>query len=259
MTTLAITIMLLFAVMVSWISGQDFNNTSAMTNMDTLIASGNHTIFVSLLNSTGVLQTLNTTGVNGTGYDVWAPTDTAFTSLPPWIQRQASYAGKNQSINLLRALLNYHACLPAQVNLSSFNTTTSQIPTLAAGIPVQLNYNSTINERYVNDATVLNATNTTNGGVFSIDRVLSPLYFFNTSLYNISAPPEYALPKSVPPPNMTIISSYDPSSVGVEYWHYTNALGTFQVYSPAAAFREQGGHVDKSRGILNDFVKSLGL
>ncbi|TPX36739.1 hypothetical protein SmJEL517_g01282 [Synchytrium microbalum] len=236
------------------VSSQKFNNTSLATISDTLIASGNHSILVSLLNATGVLETLNTTGVNGTGYEVYAPIDSAFLSLPSWIRKRAQHVGRNESINLLRAALIYHASLPANVDLTNFTTNATMVPTLASGIPMQLESNSTSGNSYVNDAKVLNATNTTNGGLLAIDRVLSPLYFFNTSLYDIPNPPPNTLPYGVPTPNLMLKSDYS-DNMDVTSWYYTNVLGTFKVHSPEAVFQQE----QSSDGYLNDLVKSLGL
>ncbi|KAI8810442.1 hypothetical protein BJ742DRAFT_737327 [Cladochytrium replicatum] len=49
--------------------------------------------------------------------------------------------------------------------------------------------NSTTGQPFVNDAAITSQANATNGRIYGINRVISPLWYFNTSLYSITNPP----------------------------------------------------------------------
>jgi uncharacterized surface protein with fasciclin (FAS1) repeats len=133
---------------------------------------------------------------------VFAPVDSAFTSLPQWLQNALQ---SNFSSNFVAGLLAYHVHNATQDETSGDGVMTNDlVATLPPNQNVTIstfldNVNLTLfrssqasangggNETFfVNDATIQSSINTTNGVIYAVNLVLSPLYYLNRTIYNLS-------------------------------------------------------------------------
>lgn len=63
-------------------------------------------------------------------------------------------------------------------------------------------YTNNQSEWYVNDAQVVSVINATNGYIFELSKVVTPLYYLNTSIYNLTqAPPQLGSNYTFPQPS----------------------------------------------------------
>ncbi|KAJ3279205.1 hypothetical protein HK104_001658 [Borealophlyctis nickersoniae] len=144
-----------------------------------------------VLNETGFAAPLNATGIR---YTLFAPVDSAFASLPSWVVTVL-----NSSMNATGALLAYHIHPGGDITNSTFipanATATAPLNTTTAlpGLNVSLTMDSR-GDLFVNDAMVVGYENATNGQVYAINRVITPLYYLNLSIYSLPAPPPFPIP-----------------------------------------------------------------
>ncbi|KAJ3115190.1 hypothetical protein HDU96_001036 [Phlyctochytrium bullatum] len=162
---------------------------------------------------TRIIQTANASSVLNatTNHTVFAPINSAFDQLPTPV-KSFFERSSNRSNELLRALIQYHI-VPGQLTLQSFQSSSSgdggasnktgeaegqggasnntsgggggvMVPTQLGNLSVILSQgpNQTL---LVNDATVVAYGNASDGVVFAIDKILTPLYFLNMSIYNL--------------------------------------------------------------------------
>ncbi|KAJ3098117.1 hypothetical protein HDU97_004301 [Phlyctochytrium planicorne] len=168
------------------------------------------------LQVTNATQLFNSTGGN---FTVFAPVNSAFQQLPTSIQKLFERQS-NRTNELIKALLLYHivpsTVTPAQfqgssTNSSSSNSTQSaampmhplqqggnqtsgggeqggtggiELPSMLGNVSVVLNKDQQ-GTLMVNDARVLAVGNASNGVIYAIDKILTPLYLLNMSIYNL--------------------------------------------------------------------------
>ncbi|KAJ3083060.1 hypothetical protein HK102_001278 [Quaeritorhiza haematococci] len=165
-----------------------------------LLNSSDHTVLRSLLNATNIL---NATFANNTNITLFAPTDTAFFTLPGWIQQRFR---SPLALPVVVSTLYYHIHPGADVCTSNFTTqgaANASVPPTSLGtwnpfFNLTL-YRNASGAYFANDAEVTSVVNATNGIIYYIDRVVTPLYYLNTSIYNLTQEPaplpsNYTLP-----------------------------------------------------------------
>jgi len=129
----------------------------------TLLASGQFSYLLNGLKATKLDKTLKKK--KGGPFTLFAPTDTAFTKLPPG-ELEALFADRDR----LKALLSYHIA-PAAVTSAEIRAAGGQAT--AAGAPVTFEDNG--RRMAVNQAIVLQADLAAeNGSIVVIDKVLTP-------------------------------------------------------------------------------------
>lgn len=141
---------------------------------------GQYTTFMRLMKSTQQDTQLNGQLNNsfGSGYTVFAPTDSAFSSLKPGTLNKLS---QQEQVSLVQ----YHV-LPQFYSLDSFETASNPVRTQASGSdgPYTLNITATANNQVnvssgVAEVTINNALSAVKPlAVYSVDKVLLPLELF---------------------------------------------------------------------------------
>ncbi|KAJ3086516.1 hypothetical protein HK102_012995 [Quaeritorhiza haematococci] len=166
-----------------------------------LLNASDHSILRSLLNAT---NTLNATFAHDANITVFAPTDTAFSTLPGWVQQRFR---SPLALPVVVSDLYYHIHPGADVCTSNFtmqggapNTTIppTSLGTLNPFFNLTL-YRNASGTYFANDAAVIHVVNATNGLIYGVNRVLTPLYYLNTTIYNLvqepaPLPSNYTLP-----------------------------------------------------------------
>ncbi|CAA0830469.1 Fasciclin-like arabinogalactan protein 11 [Striga hermonthica] len=152
------------------------------TNLTAILEkSGQYSMFIRLLQTTKVADQIDTQLNNSKnqGMTLFAPTDSAFSSLKPGILNSFT---DQQKVELVQ----FHI-VPRQLSLPEFQTATNPLMTQAGGRQGSFDLNVTTSGSTVNVTTgVTNATvaNTvyTDGqlAVYQVDRVLLPLAFFQS-------------------------------------------------------------------------------
>ncbi|KAJ3217994.1 hypothetical protein HDU67_006894 [Dinochytrium kinnereticum] len=172
-----------------------------VTVSEALQSNQSFSILTQALQMTNSTQLLNTTE----NYTIFAPINSAFETLPNAVKRLFQ-SSSNKTNEVVRALLLYHI-VPQNLTLQSFggggggNQTSSlqqtnetaggnmtRVPTLLGNLTVSLSkdQNQTL---MVNDARVVAEGNASNGNIFAIDRIITPLYFLNLSIYQMGREP----------------------------------------------------------------------
>jgi uncharacterized surface protein with fasciclin (FAS1) repeats len=161
-TGLLLALTLVFAVAAC--GGDDEESTATTDIVDTAVAAGNFTTLASLLESTGLVDTLKGEGP----YTVFAPTDDAFAALPEGTLEEL---GKPENADQLEAILLYHVAEGDVMSSDLFDG--QEIETVqGAPITVTIDDDGTVK---VNDATVTQAdVEASNGVIHVIDSVLLP-------------------------------------------------------------------------------------
>jgi len=135
---------------------------------DTLKASGQFTILLKAVDQTGLAPVLQ----KYPNLTLFAPTDAAFSALPPDVLAKLT-AANDTAANQLQQILKYHV-INAQVDASKIRGAKGPVPTVEGGA-VTID-GSNPDDMLVNSADIIQADiHTTNGGIINvIDKVLIP-------------------------------------------------------------------------------------
>lgn len=177
-------LLLIFFLHCTSISGQSLAPAPAPSGPINIVSvlkkSGKYTTFIRLLKSTQIDDQINNQlNVLNQGLTIFAPTDTAFSSLKPGMLNSLTDQQKFQ-------LVQFHV-VPAFFSIPEFQTVSNPLRTQAGGGPVQFPLNITMSGNQVNMTTGLVNTTVANTvytdgqlAVYEIDQVLISEGLFRT-------------------------------------------------------------------------------
>jgi uncharacterized surface protein with fasciclin (FAS1) repeats len=163
-TLIALAVALSLVLAVAACGGDDDESDDAADIVDTAVAAGSFTTLASLLESSGLVDTLKGEGP----YTVFAPTDEAFDALP---EGTLDTLGQPENADQLESILLYHV---AEGETMSSDLEDGQEITTVQGAPltVSIDDDGTV---MIGDATVTEAdVEASNGVIHVIDSVLLP-------------------------------------------------------------------------------------